>query len=935
MSVKSTKCVRKLERPRPLRSTDTPGSDPDKSLTPLLSPAEDTTSLTDGVMCASTDQLLLLSQMESLCASIDNGNRGATVSQICSLLKAKGAAMESSFKDQLDRHFVTLRNAARDDGLDSVGRLRLLEVVELRAMGWQSDKSDTGYYARKFDELGVETTAIDDATAMKLSRALQQRHQPEQRSQMETVKAETKPGATPPILPWASQEIKNPENSSNPQSVSYQGPLKGEVSFQNHNIWKESPNLQDTQMHRRLENSDNEGVVQNANASTQGQQSEGVVGIAKKVISENIARYSGLPTQNGKWANGTTTDYLDMYLKTPGVPDGDAEACVKTVTVGKDVVQISGTNSTIVNMSTLVLRSFFSDATADSSYLANPNLSCLPSGSGEPSNKPTVPGLHTDAVHALQHSLGHSSFQKGQVDSSHGEAYKKDELRLVKEAAAWPPRDTLQSANATKAQSGQGSFERFGNTSGPSENKRFKGLESLAESNSTCNQRMRPTGFKDWGSNDKPGQTKQFDGHGSSMQFSRSVDNSHVLSTGSKALGNTSEPGEPDRFKRFWNPSQFSSKDDGQLLSAGSTALGSSGSHSLTGQFERLVGSMQLSSNTENQKLEASVDFNVLGNDRNDQSKQFLSSGSSTQFFSSFDKQIFPPMSLGTTDVLDQPKQFKGLGRQALLSSKVDSDNNQQPLSTTFTISGSTSGQSQTKYFETLGASVEFSSNTGNQKVPSGDIKPLGYTDGPSQAKEFERLGASVQFPSNPENQKVLSGNVKPLGYTDRSSQAEQFERLGSPIELPSNTENKKGPSGSVKPLGYTDGLSQTKQFERLGSAALFSSNPDEHTLSASFKTLSVNGSTAGKRQLKGLASSREFERSADDQQALPSSTLSVAAGPPCSTLTGFKTYTREFLLQCSESSLATQKPLDFPLLDPEVESAMVKKVHHKRNSEA
>ncbi|XP_050028155.1 uncharacterized protein [Dermacentor andersoni] len=934
MSVKSTKCVRKLERPRPLRSTDTPGFDPDKSLTPLLSPAEDTTSLIDGVTCASTDELLLLSQVESLCASIGNGNRGATVSQICSLLKAKGATMESGFKDQLDRHFVTLRNAARDDGLDSVGRLRLLEVVELRAMGWQSDKSDAGYYARKFEELGFESTALDDATAMELSRAFEQRHHQEQRPQTETIKAETKPAA-PPILPWTSQEIKNPENSANPQSVSCQGPLKGEISFQNHNIWKESPNLQDTQTHRRLDSSDNEGVVQNANASTQGQQSEGVVGMAKKVISENIARYSGPPMQNGKWANGTTTDYLDMYLKTPAVADSDAEACVRTVTVGKDVVQISGTNSTIVNMSTLVLRSFFSDETADSSYLANPNLSCVPSGSGEPSKKPTVPGLHTNAMHALQHSLGHSSFQKSQVDSSHGEAYKKDELRLVKEAAAWPLRDTLQSANATKAQSGQGSFERFGNASGPSENKRFKGLESLVEFNGTCNQRMLPTGFKDWGSNDKPDQTKQFDGLGSSMQFSRSIDNSHVLSTGSKTLGNTSVPGQPDQFKRFWNSSQFSSKDDGQLLSAGSTASGSSGPHSLTGQLERLVSSTQFSSNTENQKLEASGDFNALGNDRSDQSKQFLSSGSSTQFLSCFDKQIFPPMSLGTTNALDQPNQFKGLGRQALFSSKADTDNNQQPLATTFTISGGTSGQSQTKYFEGLGASVEFSSNTGNQKVPSGNIKPLGYTDGPSQAKEFERLGASVQFPSNPENQKVLSGNVNPLGYTDHSSQAEQFERLGTRIELPSNTENKKGPSGSMKPLGYTDGLSQTKQFERLGSAALFSSNPDEHTLSATFKTLSVNGSTAGKRQLKGLASSQEFERSADDQQALPSSTLSVAASPPCSTLTGFKTYTREFLLRCSESSLATQEPLDFPLLDPEVESAMVRKVHHKVNSEA
>ncbi|KAH7937011.1 hypothetical protein HPB49_007207 [Dermacentor silvarum] len=88
-----------------------------------------------------------------------------------------------------------------------------------------------------------------------------------------------------------------------------------------------------------------------------------------------------------------------------------------------------------------------------------------------------------------------------------------------------------------------------------------------------------------------------------------------------------------------------------------------------------------------------------------------------------------------------------------------------------------------------------------------------------------------------------------------------------------------------------------------------------------------------GKGSSKDFANFLEVERSADDQQVLPSSTLSEAAGPSCSPHRGLKMYTREFLLQYSQSSLATQEPPEFPVLDPEVSNAMLKKVHHKVNN--
>jgi len=57
------------------------------------------------------------------------------------------------FSDQLDRVFIHLRNAGRDDSLDKVSRLHLLEVVELRAGRWAAQEQVNNYYQSKFNEL--------------------------------------------------------------------------------------------------------------------------------------------------------------------------------------------------------------------------------------------------------------------------------------------------------------------------------------------------------------------------------------------------------------------------------------------------------------------------------------------------------------------------------------------------------------------------------------------------------------------------------------------------------------------------------------------------------------------------------------------------------------------------------------------------------------
>lgn len=55
--------------------------------------------------------------------------------------------------DQLDQVFVHLRNAGRDESLDKISRLHLLEVIELRAGRWLSQDQVCSYYQSKLAEL--------------------------------------------------------------------------------------------------------------------------------------------------------------------------------------------------------------------------------------------------------------------------------------------------------------------------------------------------------------------------------------------------------------------------------------------------------------------------------------------------------------------------------------------------------------------------------------------------------------------------------------------------------------------------------------------------------------------------------------------------------------------------------------------------------------
>ncbi|XP_037068762.1 eukaryotic translation initiation factor 4E-binding protein Mextli-like [Pollicipes pollicipes] len=94
----------------------------------------------------------VLSDLEKVCRMIASDTfNSALSSAITSLsfhLKMMGHQLESICKDELDKRFVHLRNGCRDDRLDRASRVRLLELVELRAQQapWSCNENVTNYY---------------------------------------------------------------------------------------------------------------------------------------------------------------------------------------------------------------------------------------------------------------------------------------------------------------------------------------------------------------------------------------------------------------------------------------------------------------------------------------------------------------------------------------------------------------------------------------------------------------------------------------------------------------------------------------------------------------------------------------------------------------------------------------------------------------------
>ncbi|CAI4221768.1 unnamed protein product [Auanema sp. JU1783] len=100
-----------------------------------------------------TDHVLDL--MNTVNSMVKNGQftslLASTVFQLCAQLKLSGQMLEQTHKNELNKVFVSLRQACcRDNGqLGTPCRLKIMELVELRAMYWRSNLAHSQYYVNR------------------------------------------------------------------------------------------------------------------------------------------------------------------------------------------------------------------------------------------------------------------------------------------------------------------------------------------------------------------------------------------------------------------------------------------------------------------------------------------------------------------------------------------------------------------------------------------------------------------------------------------------------------------------------------------------------------------------------------------------------------------------------------------------------------------
>ncbi|KAI8428123.1 hypothetical protein MSG28_002385 [Choristoneura fumiferana] len=133
---KMTRTVKKLEVPRPLKSTTSSAHNRNSALDVKINSVDDLIVLTEAVA------------YEMMQGNYDRALHG-NVSTMYSNLKLYGAQLEALYKDFLDRYFVVFRNGSQDERLDKKTRLHLLELIELRAKQWQSSDYMSQYYRHR------------------------------------------------------------------------------------------------------------------------------------------------------------------------------------------------------------------------------------------------------------------------------------------------------------------------------------------------------------------------------------------------------------------------------------------------------------------------------------------------------------------------------------------------------------------------------------------------------------------------------------------------------------------------------------------------------------------------------------------------------------------------------------------------------------------
>lgn len=149
----ASKAFVKLE---PLRSVDSVRPPPRKSTNEII-----TNSAVTSITEVSDTVLQELDDLVKYFNSEEHSSLSAHIIQLCKDLRMYGHILERKDSMQMDRYFVFLRDAAQDQRIDQLSRLRLLQIIELRASGWKN--GDGLFYKSKLIELENSDAASNNS----------------------------------------------------------------------------------------------------------------------------------------------------------------------------------------------------------------------------------------------------------------------------------------------------------------------------------------------------------------------------------------------------------------------------------------------------------------------------------------------------------------------------------------------------------------------------------------------------------------------------------------------------------------------------------------------------------------------------------------------------------------------------------------------------
>lgn len=352
-----TRTVKKVEKPRPLKNSQNVKSGVES---PRLSTYDDVMNLAD----------VVVTQLRSN----DRTDIVQNIMSLASHLKLYGQQLEGVYGDQLDRTFTALRNFAKDENLDILTRLRLLELIELRAMHWTTTDDAIAYYQHKLGKVEAELSpadALSSGLSTPTSSGIPFPFHHSSAPFIASPVGTTSPPAVPLLAP--GEVIKPSGKYALPTKVPGKSYLKDEVVIRNADSGKVSPGAKERLVQitgpseERIDYARQlieETIRRNASPSRPeevavrpGTGAMGSNSSLNSSASDEIIRPQRL--SDGVRVGARRTNSLLHSLSTNDASVGEYKY---TVTVGTSSLRITGPDLKLVRAAKLVLDEYFSRA---------------------------------------------------------------------------------------------------------------------------------------------------------------------------------------------------------------------------------------------------------------------------------------------------------------------------------------------------------------------------------------------------------------------------------------------------------------------------------------------------------------------------------------------------------------------------------------------